>query len=80
MDIVHWNQAPQDVNAALPFSRRRAANMTAAEFAIAAQEARNHGGFVGAIEKGALLVLRPRSRILVCEFLFANPQLRINCS
>lgn len=52
MDIVHWNQAPTQVNAGLPMSRRGAAGLDPAERTLAVQEARANAGFVGALGQG----------------------------
>ena len=56
MDIAAWNQHPDDVDQALPYSRRGCPNLDGQQYNLAIQEARRNGGFVDAIQSGKLLL------------------------
>lgn len=52
MDVVNWNQHPDDVNDDLPYSRRHSPNLSDQLFGRAVQEAREVGGVVDSLEAG----------------------------
>jgi len=52
MDIVEWNQHPNDVHADLPFTRRHGANLSDAQFDRATESARQCDGGTESLGSG----------------------------